>query len=171
MKFESLKDDLDFLISQINQTSNSAKGKTVTRLSAMLEGLEKEARAAPISYQNTMLEDVEEYKRQISNLGIPIEAQQSLHRTDASLARSTALALESERLGHETLDDLAIQRERLSGARDRLEEANREISSTRKLVRGIWVNLTTNKLLLCGIIVGEILIIIMIVYLKWFKPS
>jgi len=171
MKFESLKDDLDFLISQINRTSNSATGKTVTRLSAMLEGLEKEARAAPISYQNTMLEDVEEYKRQISNLGIPIEAQQSLHRTDASLARSTALALESERLGHETLDDLAIQRERLSGARDRLEEANREISSTRKLVRGIWVNLTTNKLLLCGIIVGEILIIIMIVYLKWFKPS
>ena len=61
-------------------------------------------------------------------MGIPIEAQQSLHRTDASLARSTALALESERLGHETLDDLAIQRERLSGARDRLEEANREIS-------------------------------------------
>jgi len=171
MKFESLKDDLDFLITQINRTSNSATGKTVTRLSAMLEGLEKEARAAPISYQNTMLEDVEEYKRQISNLGIPIEAQQSLQRTDASLARSTALALESERLGHETLDDLAIQRERLSGARDRLEEANREISSTRKLVRGIWVNLTTNKLLLCGIIVGEILIIIMIVYLKWFKPS
>ena len=69
-------------------------------------------------------------------MGIPIEAQQCLTRTDASLARSTALALESERLGHETLDDLAIQRERLSGARDRLEDANREISKTFFLPRG-----------------------------------
>jgi hypothetical protein len=37
-------------------------------------------------------------------------------------------ALEAERIGTETIDDLAIQRERLSGARDRLEDANRGIS-------------------------------------------
>ena len=45
------------------------------------------------------------------------------------------------------------------------------LGTTRKLVRGIWIGLTTNKLLLGGIIVTEIIIIILIVYLKWFKPS
>ena len=70
---------------------------------------------------------MEEYKRQVSRLGVPSQTSQTLNRIDNSIQRSTVLALESERIGHETIDDLAIQRERLTGARDRLEEANREI--------------------------------------------
>ena len=41
-----------------------------------------------------------------------------------SIARSTATALESERVGIEVIEDLNYQRERLDGARDRLQEAN-----------------------------------------------
>jgi len=41
-----------------------------------------------------------------------------------SIQRSTATALESERIGTEVIEDLNYQRERLSGARDRLQEAN-----------------------------------------------
>ena len=76
-----------------------------------------------------MLADVTDYRNQFENLdNLPSEARMSLSRVDASLQRSTAIALESERLGHETIEDLAIQRERLEGARDRLEEANTELS-------------------------------------------
>ena len=132
-----------------------------------------------------MLADVTDYRNQFENLdNLPSEARMSLSRVDASLHRSTALALESERLGHETIEDLAIQRERLEGARDRLEEANTELSkfllknqkniviflaSTTRLIRGIWMGLTGNKLFLIGIIIGELIIIGMIVYIKWFK--
>ena len=77
-----------------------------------------------------MLADVADYRNQFENLdNLPSEARMSLSRVDASLQRSTAIALESERLGQETMEDLAIQRERLEGARDRLEEANTELSS------------------------------------------
>ena len=76
-----------------------------------------------------MLADVADYRNQFENLdNLPSEARMSLNRVDASLQRSTAIALESERLGQETMEDLAIQRERLEGARDRLEEANTELS-------------------------------------------
>lgn len=76
-----------------------------------------------------MLADVTDYRNQFENLdNLPSEARMSLSRVDTSLQRSTAIALESERLGHETIEDLAIQRERLEGARDRLEEANTELS-------------------------------------------
>ena len=71
-----------------------------------------------------------EYRKQVARLGVPNDTQQSLSRIDNSIQRSTTMALESERLGHDTIDDLAIQRERLSGARDRLEEANREIGQS-----------------------------------------
>lgn len=75
-----------------------------------------------------MLADVTDYRNQFENLdNLPSEGRMSLSRVDASLHRSTAIALESERLGHETIEDLALQRERLEGARDRLEEANTEL--------------------------------------------
>ena len=42
----------------------------------------------------------------------------------ASIQRSTATALESERIGTEVIEDLNYQRERLTGARDRLQDAH-----------------------------------------------
>ena len=50
--------------------------------------------------------------------------QEELTRMQQSIQRSTATALESERIGTEVIEDLNYQRERLSGARDRLQEAN-----------------------------------------------
>ena len=50
--------------------------------------------------------------------------QEELTRMQQSIQRSTATALESERIGTEVIEDLNYQRERLSGSRDRLQEAN-----------------------------------------------
>ena len=47
-----------------------------------------------------------------------------MNRMQASIQRSTATALESERIGTEVIEDLNYQRERLTGARDRLHDAN-----------------------------------------------
>ena len=50
--------------------------------------------------------------------------REELNRMQASIQRSTATAIESERIGTEVIEDLNYQRERLTGARDRLHEAN-----------------------------------------------
>ena len=47
-----------------------------------------------------------------------------MDRMAASIQRSTATALESERIGTEVIEDLNYQRERLTGARDRLQDAH-----------------------------------------------
>lgn len=77
----------------------------------------------------------------MSRLDVPDQGHESLSRIDSSIQRSTVIALESERLGHDTIDDLAVQRERLTGARDRLEDANREIGqcTTVKLINSSFI--------------------------------
>ncbi|CAG5086649.1 Oidioi.mRNA.OKI2018_I69.PAR.g11300.t1.cds [Oikopleura dioica] len=169
LKFENLKDEFEDLFNDI-RFKNQITPRDVTKVEKVLSALHQEASVAPYQYRTGMLADVADYRNQFENLdNLPSEARMSLSRVDASLQRSTAIALESERLGQETMEDLAIQRERLEGARDRLEEANTELTSTSRLIRGIWMGLTGNKLFLIGIIIGELLIIGMIVYIKWFR--
>ena len=79
-----------------------------------------------------MVEDVDDYRQQLkgykaqaTGMGIATtDGSENMDRMAQSIQRSTATALESERIGTEVIEDLHWQRERLSGARDRLQEAH-----------------------------------------------
>ena len=69
----------------------------------------------------------EQYISNLSGVSLILflrSGREELSRMNESIARSTATALESERVGIEVIEDLNYQRERLDGARDRLQEAN-----------------------------------------------
>ena len=79
-----------------------------------------------------MVEDVDDYRQQLkgykaqaTGMGIVTnDGAKNMDRMAQSIQRSTATALESERIGTEVIEDLNWQRERISGARDRLQEAH-----------------------------------------------
>jgi len=175
LKFESLKDDFESVTTKIDRSGLSTGA--IQRLNTILSSLESEAQAAPDRYRMGMVEDVDDYRQQLkgykaqaTGMGIVTnDGAKNMDRMAQSIQRSTATALESERIGTEVIEDLNWQRERISGARDRLQEAHTEIGHTRVLIRSIWANVASNRWLLIGIIVMELLLIPMIIYIKWFK--
>ncbi len=81
------------------------------------------------------------------------------------------MAIETEEVGHEIVNDLGVQREALERTRTRLQETNSEISRSRKVLRRILRGVLQNKAVLIVIIVVELAILIALVYLKFFAKS
>ena len=65
LKFESLKDDFESISSRLDHQPISAQA--LTRLNSILSNLEDEARGAPERYRAGMIEDVEDYRKQLKN--------------------------------------------------------------------------------------------------------
>ncbi|KAK4292934.1 hypothetical protein Pmani_034335 [Petrolisthes manimaculis] len=91
-----------------------------------------------------------------------------LERTSGSIARSTAIAAETEQVGTEVLGELGTQRETLSRTRDRLVDADGELSRSKRLIRSMSRHVVYNKILLVIIIILEIAILGGLVYWKFF---
>ena len=62
-KFETLKNDFEDITDRLQNSSISEAA--LNRLNAILQSLESEAHAAPERYRTGMLEDVEDYKKQL----------------------------------------------------------------------------------------------------------
>lgn len=92
-----------------------------------------------------------------------------LRRTNERLARTEVVCQESEAIATDTLDELANQRESLTRTRGGLQGANEQLSQTHSNLKSIYINLSTNKLLLMAIILAELVIIGCQVYIKFFK--
>ncbi|XP_059490484.1 vesicle transport through interaction with t-SNAREs homolog 1B [Neocloeon triangulifer] len=82
-----------------------------------------------------------------------------LERTSQSLARSEQAALETERIGTEVLSELESQRESLLRTRQRLEDADEELSQARRVLNSMYKNIIANKIILCLIIILEMAIL------------
>lgn len=91
-----------------------------------------------------------------------------LERTSASIARSTAIAVETEQVGTEVLGELGTQRETLTRTRDRLVDTDGELSRTKRIIRSISHNVLYNKILLIIIILLECAILGAVIYWKFF---
>ena len=63
MKFESLKDDFESMTSRIDAAGITPGA--IQKLNGILERLEGEAAAAPARYKMGMLEDVDDYRKQL----------------------------------------------------------------------------------------------------------
>jgi len=92
-----------------------------------------------------------------------------LERTADSLFRTQQIAVETEAVGGEIIGDLGTQRDALERARNRLIDTDEELGRSRKIVRKMYLNVFSNKILLICIILVEAGILAAVVYFKYFK--
>ena len=74
--------------------------------------------------------------------------------------------METEHVGEEIISDLSTQRETLERSRGRLQDANEEISQSRRVVRRLYFGVVQNKVILSLVIVIEIIVLIFLIYWK-----
>lgn len=97
-----------------------------------------------------------------------LDGNAALERSAQSVARSQAVAAESEQIGTEVISELGEQRERLLRAKRRLSQTDEELNKTRKILNVMRLRVLTNKIVLIFIILLEVAILGIIVYLKFF---
>lgn len=94
------------------------------------------------------------------------QGQQYLERTSASLARSQQIAIETEDIGHQVVNELGEQRESLLRSQRRLEDANDNLSKSGAILRMMKRSVFYNKLILILIIVLEVFSLAGLLFLK-----
>ncbi|KAJ3181001.1 hypothetical protein HDU87_001649 [Geranomyces variabilis] len=97
-----------------------------------------------------------------------ISGTERLQDGSRRLEDARRLAMETETIGIATLDDLNRQREQIYRTRDGLSSADAWITKSQGVLRGMHRRMVQNKFISFGIIIVLILIIVGIVWLKWF---
>jgi len=92
---------------------------------------------------------------------------QILDRTGESLFRAQQVALETDAVGGEIINDLGTQREALERTRTRLIESDLELGRARRVVKKMYLNVFSNKIILIVIILIEICILCGVIYWKY----
>jgi len=92
---------------------------------------------------------------------------QILDRTGESLFRAQQVALETDAVGGEIINDLGTQREALERTRTRLIESDLELGRARRVVKKMYLNVFSNKIILIVIILIEIGILCGVIYWKY----
>jgi len=100
-----------------------------------------------------------------------INGVQSLERTGESIYRSQQVAIETEQVGVGIIDDLGTQRESLERTRTRLVETDVELGRSSRILKRMYLNVISNKIILSAIIIIEVCILIGLVYWKYFSKK
>ncbi|XP_066143412.1 vesicle transport through interaction with t-SNAREs homolog 1B [Euwallacea fornicatus] len=109
------------------------------------------------------------YNWDAHNRQVVLEGTQALERTSESIARSHQIAIETENIGTEVVNELGEQRETLLHTRDRLEEANSQLDNAKSLITKMGRNVLYNKIILIVIILLETIILGALSYIRFFK--
>lgn len=104
-----------------------------------------------------------------ANRRLLLDGVNTIQETNASLARSNQVALETEQIGTEVISDLNDQRETLLRARNRLTNADDELGRSKNILRRMGNHILYNKIILILIIILEASILAGVVYIKFFK--
>jgi len=112
----------------------------------------------------TDIATLEERQRQQVMFGTDV-----LNRASESVARTQRVAAENEEIGVEILGELGTQREQLQRTSRKLDETKAELSRSRKLLNTMHRRVISNKILLMGIILFEVIILIAVIYIKFIK--
>ena len=81
------------------------------------------------------------------------------------------VSVETEQVGIGIIDDLETQRESLERTRHRLIDTDLQITRSRNILKKMYLNVTTNKIILICIIFIELGILIGLVYWKFIAKS
>jgi len=98
-----------------------------------------------------------------------LDGMRSLDRTGESIERAQQVSLETEEVGGAIIEDLGTQRESLERTRNRLIDTDLEIGRSKKILKKMYFNVISNKLILVCIILIELGILIGLVYWKYFS--
>ncbi|XP_060938590.1 vesicle transport through interaction with t-SNAREs homolog 1B [Limanda limanda] len=98
-----------------------------------------------------------------------LQGTECLNNASQSIERSQRIAVETENIGADIIEELGEQREQLDRTRSRLVTTGENLSRSRKILRAMSRRLMTNKLLLSVIIIMELAILGAVVYLKFFR--
>ena len=98
-----------------------------------------------------------------------LQSRSTIERSNQSVARSQAIANETEQIGTEVITELSGQRESLLRAKDRLVQTEQGLDKTQKIMRAMKMRILTNKFVLILIILLEIGILVIAVYIKYFR--
>ncbi|XP_061599360.1 vesicle transport through interaction with t-SNAREs homolog 1B [Cololabis saira] len=104
-----------------------------------------------------------------SQRALLLQGTDSLSNASQSIERSQRLAVETEHIGTDIIEELGEQREQLDRTRDRMVNTGENLTRSRKILRSMSRRLMTNKLLLGVIILMELGILGAVVYLKFFR--
>ncbi|KPP63430.1 vesicle transport through interaction with t-SNAREs1B-like [Scleropages formosus] len=104
-----------------------------------------------------------------SQRALLLQGTESLHRATQSIERSQRVAVETEHIGTDVIEELGEQREQLDRTRDRLVHTGENLSRSRRILRSMSRRIVTNKLLLSVIILMELAVLGAVVYLKFFR--
>jgi len=105
----------------------------------------------------------DQYRQQV------LAGTQILDRTGDSLYRAQQVAMETDAVGGEIINDLGTQREALERTRTRLIESDLELGRARRVVKKMYLNVFSNKIILIVIILIEIGILAGVLYWKYGK--
>ncbi|XP_072313516.1 vesicle transport through interaction with t-SNAREs homolog 1B [Eucyclogobius newberryi] len=104
-----------------------------------------------------------------SQRALLLQGNESLNNATQSIERSQRIAVETEQIGTDIIEELGGQREQLDRSRDKLVNTGENLTRSRKILRNMARRLATNKLLLGIIILMELAILGAVVYLKFFR--
>lgn len=170
--------------------TDSTTDRLIAEGDAMMRAMQIELNKAPLSERMVMRKgfdirtrEWEEVKRVIlsatstehggpsssSNLERWRQGKQLLENANTSVYRATAVAQENEAIGAEVMSELAVQRDTLVRTRDRLVDANEDLSRTHRILRTMNRRVLTNKCLLIFIILMEIAILAGLVYIRFLS--
>lgn len=100
-----------------------------------------------------------------------LQIEQSLLRTNDSIARSTQVAIETEQIGNEVLGELNNQGEKLKRTNERLDETGQSLTKTRRILHKLSTNLVCNKFFLFILVILELIILGAVIYWKFFMKK
>ncbi|XP_029826372.1 vesicle transport through interaction with t-SNAREs homolog 1B-like [Ixodes scapularis] len=100
-----------------------------------------------------------------------LQMNETLGRTTDALVRTFQVAAETDQVGVAVAEELRMQRESQVRTKERLEETDQKLTTSRKIQRTMYRRVITNKLILILIIIMEIIIFGGIVYWKFFMKK
>merc|ERR1711981_1414268 len=84
----------------------------------------------------------DQYRQQV------VAGSQILARTGDSINRAQQVAVETDQVGNEIIGDLGAQRETLERTRARLIESDLELGRSRRILKKMYLNVFSNKIIL-----------------------
>lgn len=96
-----------------------------------------------------------------------MDSRAAIQRSNQSVLKSQAIAIETEQIGTEVITELGDQRETLLRAKSRLTETDQELDRSKKILITMKKRIFTNKFILIIIIIFEIIVLLCLIYIKF----
>ncbi|KAJ8319216.1 hypothetical protein KUTeg_004307 [Tegillarca granosa] len=171
-QYSNLTADITYNISRISNTNGAERQKYIRQaeklfdeVTELLEQMELEVKELPSKDKQKYQTRVKSYKTELTKLQKDTRARlldntETLDRSTRKLEHGYRVALETEQIGAQVMEDLQGQRQTIQRSRNRLEEMNTNLGKSSRVLSGMMKRIIQNRLLL--VIIGVILVIVII---------